>query len=166
MSDYKQLRGQALLDLIESSLRKLASGKENYIYNASELSRLTGCSRPTLAKKEAFIDEVLNKIGAEKRIKKDHPMMEHLYSKIKSLEDDNARLTKELTALRQNHVAIYSKLYIHSIGSSVLFKNIIEAETISNGKCILCDTPIKEGHHFPDNSTIVNMIDYKNKTDS
>lgn len=165
MSDKLQIRGQALLSAIENGLRKLSSEKENYVYNSSELSRLIGCSRPTLNKKAKFIDEVLSKIGAEKRIKKDHPMMEHLYTKINFLEEEKVKLTKELNALRQHHAEIYSRLYIHSIGASILFKNIVEAETISAGKCILCDSPIKEGHSFPDNSVIVNMINYKNLTE-
>jgi|APLak6261672214_1056088.scaffolds.fasta_scaffold00239_5 hypothetical protein len=161
MNNKIQLRGQALLNAIEACLRQLANEKENYVYNESELSRLVGCSRPTLDKKTEFIDEVLIKIGVEKRIKKDHPLMEHLYTRIDNLEADKEKLKKELVALRVHHVKLYSTLYMNSVDMAVLVKPTVEDESIRRGKCILCNSTIKEIHNFKDNTTIIYMTDHK-----
>jgi len=117
-----QLRGQALLDKVESCLKQLSSEKEGYIYNASELSRAVGCSRPTLNKHTEFIDKILNKINAGKRIKKDHPLVEHLHTRIDHLELEKEALGKELNALRTHHAKIYSVLYMNSVDGAILIK--------------------------------------------
>jgi hypothetical protein len=161
MAKKSQLRGQMLLDAIETCLRQLANEKENYVYNASELSRRVGCSRPTLDKKADFIDEVLNKIGGEKRIKKDHPMMEHLYTRIEHLEKEKDFLKKELSVLRAHHAKIYTVLYTNSVDVSVLIKPITEDESIKNGKCILCGTALKENSSFQDSNNVIQLTDHK-----
>ncbi len=144
MTKTTQLRGQALLIAIESALRQLASEKEDYIYNESELSRRVGCSRPTLDKKSEFIDEVLKQIGAEKRIKKDHPLVEHLYTRIDKLESEKEDLKKELNALRSDHANIYTTLHRHSADMSFLIKPIVANESSNKGKCILCGGDLVE----------------------
>jgi DNA repair ATPase RecN len=160
MTKNKQLRGQALLDAIEDCLRQLANEKENSVYNASELSRRVGCSRPTLDKKAEFIDEVLKKIGGEKRIKKDHPMMEHLYTRIESLEAEKEKLKKELSVLRAHHAKIYSTMYTNSVDVSVLIKPIVEDESIRHEKCILCSGTVKEDHSFQDNNKVIPLSQF------
>lgn len=161
MDKIIQLRGQALLDSIEACLRQLANEKVDYVYNASELARHVGCSRPTLDKKGKFIDEILSKIGGEKRIKKDHPMIEHLYTSIESLDSDKENLKKEISALRADHVNIYSKLYMNSVDISILIKPILEGESIRHGKCILCNCPVVENHSSQDNSKVINITTHK-----
>lgn len=150
-----QLRGQQLLDAIESSLRLLSSENKNYVYNASELSRQVGCSRPTLDKKKEFIDEVLEKIGVEKRIKKDHPLIEHLYTRISKLETEKETLKNELNVLRVHHAKIYSTLYMHSVDVTVLIKGVVEDESVKYGKCILCDGDVNVEYKFPDKNTVI-----------
>lgn len=162
MAKNIQLRGQSLLDAIEAGLRQLADENEDYVYNESELSRCVGCSRPTLGKKGKFIDEILSKIGGEKRIKKDHPVIEHLYTSINSLEADKDNLKKELSALRENHAKIYSKLYMNSINMAILIKPTVEDESIRHGKCILCNCPVIENHSSQDNSKVINITNDKN----
>lgn len=161
MAKPTQLRGQALLDAIEDGLRQLAKEKKNFIYNASELSRCVGCSRPTLDKKAAFIDEILRKIGGEKRISKDHPMMENLYTRIENLEIEKEKLKNELRALRTHHAKIYSALITNSVDMSVLIKPIVEDELIRHGKCVLCAGIVKENHSFQDNSKVISLADHK-----
>lgn len=161
MAKNIQLRGQSLLDAIEACLRQLADENEVYVYNASELARRVGCSRLTLGKKGEFIDEILSKIGGEKRIKKDHPMIEHLYTRIERLERDKEKLEKELSALRANHVKIYSKLYMSSADMAVLVKPVVEDESIRQGKCILCNGPVIENHSFHDNSKVMPLTNHK-----
>lgn len=156
-----QLRGQALLDKIERCLKQLSSEKKGYIYNASELSRSVGCSRPTLNKHTEFIDKILNKINAGKRIKKDHPLVEHLYTRIDSLEAEKERLEKELNALRLNHANIYSTLYVNSVDVAILIKGTVEEESVKHGKCILCDSLAADDHEFPKDDTVIHLSDHK-----
>lgn len=161
MSKQKQLRGQALLDAIEAALRRLANEKDNYIYNESELSRLVGCSRPTLDTKSEFIEEVLKKIGAEKRINKNHPIVAHLDTRISNLENENEQLKKELAALRSHHAKIFSLLYLHSMDMSILVRPIVENECLVKGKCILCDSDVRENHSFPRDNKVIQLSDHK-----
>jgi len=163
MSKKHQLRGKKLLSAIESCLRQLASEKEKYVYNASELSRRVGCSRPTLDNKSDFIDEVLTRIGAEKRMQNNHPLLEHLHTRIEKLESDKKELDNELAALRTHHAEIYSILYMQSIDAALLIKPIIVSESIKNEKCILCGEKIEKNHNFPHNKTVVSLADHKNK---
>jgi len=162
MTKSTQLRGQALLAAIEICLRQLSSENKNYVYNASELSRRVGCSRPTLDKKSDFIDEILTKIGIEKRIKKDHPLVEHLYTRIDNLQAEKERLEKELNALRAHHAKMYSTLYMNSVDASILIKGVVEDESIKQGKCILCSALVADNHKFPENSKVINLSDHKN----
>ena len=163
MVDKPQLRGKKLLDAIEVSLRQLAREKENYVYNASELSRRVGCSRPTLDSKAEFIDKVLTKLGAEKRLKKDHPLFEHLYTRIEQLETDKKILEKELNALREHHVQIYSTLYMQSVDVALLVQPFVRKESVKKGKCILCDQAITDKNDFGKKNTVINIDDHKKK---
>lgn len=156
-----QLRGQKLLDMIELCLRELAHENNNYVYNASELSRRVGCSRPTLDSKSEFIDNVLNKLGAEKRLKKDHPVLEHFHIRIERLENEKKALEKELDALRVNHARVYSTLYMASVDASVLIKPIVEGESVIRGKCILCDQTVNENHKFHSGSSVTHLTGLK-----
>lgn len=161
MAKTTQLRGQALLNAIESALRQLASEKEDYIYNESELSRRVGCSRPTLDKKTEFIDEVLKQIGAEKRIKKDHPLVEHLYTRIDKLESEKEELKRELNALRSDHANIYATLHRHSVDMSFLIKPIVANESTNKGKCILCSGDLVEAKKAQKENKVVSITSHK-----
>ncbi len=161
LTNNTQLRGQALLDKIESCLKQLSSEKEAYLYNASELSRAVGCSRPTLNKHTEFIDKILNKINAGKRIKKDHPLVEHLHTSIYHLELEKEALEKELNALRTHHAKIYSVLYMNSVDIAILIKEDIEDESVKYGKCILCDSLVADDHEFPKDGTVIHLSDHK-----
>lgn len=161
MNKKKQLRGQALLNAIEQALLDLTTENDKYVYNESELSRRVGCSRPTLDKHAEFIDSVLTKIGAEKRLKKDHPLMAHLYTRIENLESENDQLQKELLALRSHHAKIYSLLFSHSVDMSIFVRPIVENQSIVKGKCILCDSVVKENHIFPRDNKVIQLSDHK-----
>lgn len=156
-----QLRGQKLLDVIELCLRQLAHEDDSYVYNASELSRRVGCSRPTLDSKSEFIDSILNKLGAEKRLKKDHPVLEHFHIRIERLESEKMALEKELDALRENHAEVYSILYMQSVDASVLIKPIVEGESVIQGKCILCSQAVNESHRFHSSSSVTHLTGVK-----
>jgi len=157
-----QLRGQKLLDAIEVCLRQLAGEKDNYVYNASELSRRIGCSRPTLDNKAEFIDDVLTRIGAEKRLKREHPLIEHLHTRIDRLEREKDLLRRELEALRTHHVEIYSTLYMQSVDAAALIKPVVEAESVRKEECILCGQALTGDHPFPVKSSIIHLADRKN----
>jgi len=163
MTKNPQLRGQKLLDAIEICLRQLAGEKDGYVYNASELARRVGCSRPTLDSKAEFIDGVLIKIGAEKRLKREHPLIEHLHTRIERLEDEKQMLKRELDALREHHAQIYSTLYRQSVDAAVLIKPIVEAESIGKEKCILCGQALIDGHQFPVKNSVIDLTDRKNR---
>ncbi len=161
MAKKPQLRGQKLLDVIEACIRQLAAEKERYVYNASELARLVGCSRPTLNAKADFIDEVLTKIGAEKRRQSEHPLLEQLRERIEDLEADKKTLKKELSALRKNHAKIYSTLLNESVDASLLIKPIVKDESLKLGKCTLCSQKLSEGHKYSSKSTVVHLDDHR-----
>ncbi len=156
-----QLRGQKLLNEIEAGLKYLANKKEKYTYNASELSRHIGCSRPTLNQKASFIDEVLIKIGAEKRLKKTHPSLVHLNAKIDQIENENATLKDELNALRIHHANIYSALYMESVDASILIKPIVKKESIMQGKCILCGEDTQNEQIQKNNLKIIHLHNHQ-----
>ena len=165
MSKKPQLRGKKLLDAIKISLRQLASENDSYVYNASELARRVGCSRPTLDSKAEFIDEILNKLGAEKRLKRDHPLLEHMYTRIERLEDEKKILNRELEALRAHHAEIYSTLYMHSVDAAVLLKPVVQAESTANEECILCGQELSGSHNFPEEKSVINLADHKKRDD-
>ena len=159
-SKRPQLRGQDLLNAIESCIRDLSSQKDNYVYNASEISRLTGCSRPTLNAKAVFIDGVLDKIGAEKRLRNTSPQIEQLYVKINKLEAEKTMLETELNILRKNHAQIYSTLLNHSVDVSVLIAPIVKDESLKQGVCMLCEQPLSSDHVPPATSAVVLLSDH------
>jgi len=163
VSKKPQIRGKKLLDAIKISLRQLASENDSYVYNASELARRVGCSRPTLDSKAEFIDEILNKLGAEKRLKRDHPLLEHMYTRIERLEDDKKTLNMELEALREHHAQIYSILYMHSVDAAILLKQVVQAESTANEECILCGQGLKNSHKYPERNSVINLADHKNR---
>lgn len=162
MTKKPQLRGQNLLDAIEICLRQLANGNEKYVYNASELARFVGCSRPTLDSKAEFIDKVLTKLGAEKRLKSDHPLIEQFHTRIEYLEAEKKALEKELHALRVHHASIYSTLYLESVNAAVLIKPIIQDESVAAGGCILCGHTLSADFEFPASKSVVRLDDYRN----
>jgi len=162
MTKNPQLRGQKLLDALEICLRQLAGEKESYVYNASELARRVGCSRPTLDNKAEFIDSVLTKLGAEKRLKREHPLIEHLHTRIERLEDEKQILKRELDALREHHAQIYSTLYMQSVDAAVLIKPVVEGESIGREGCILCGQALTGDHQFPAKNSVVRLVDCKN----
>ncbi|TCS40085.1 hypothetical protein [Reinekea marinisedimentorum] len=157
MSKVVQLRGQNLLDAIEKALIDLSDSDQKYVYNASELARKIGCSRPTLNSKKEFIDSVLEKIGAAKRLKREHPLLEQLHMKIEKLEAEKKALEEDLNALRQNHADIFTRLYRHSSEMSALIRPIAENDSIAAGKCILCSQSIDEGIDFKNRSTVFSI---------
>ncbi len=163
MPDKTQLRGQKLLDAIEACIRQLASENERYVYNASEVARLVGCSRPTLNAKTEFIDKVLNKIGAEKRLRSEHPLLEQFRSRIEDLESENKSLVKELDALRKHHAEIYSILLNNSLDASILAKHLVEDESLKRGKCILCNQKVATDHSFPSKSHVIQLDDHRHE---
>lgn len=157
MSKSGQLRGQNLLDAIEKALIDLSDADSKYIYNASELARKVGCSRPTLNSKKEFINSVLTKIGAARRLKREHPVIEQLHIKIEQLEAEKQVLEGDLNSLRQNHAEIYTRLYRYSSDMSVLIKPIAEQESISEEKCILCGQKVDKDHKFDSPTNIVDL---------
>ena len=159
-SKRPQLRGQDLLNAIENCMRDLSSKKDNYVYNASEIARLTGCSRPTLNAKADFIDSVLDKIGVERRLKSTNPQLERLHVKINKLEAENTKLERELQSLRENHAGIYSTLLNHSVDASVLIAPIVQDESLKQGACVLCKQPVSSDHTVSTTSTVVQLIDH------
>ncbi len=161
MAKKPQLRGQKLLDVIEACIKQLASENEGYVYNASELARLVGCSRPTLNAKADFIDEILTKIGAEKRRQSEHPLLEQFRERIEDLESDRKALENELSALCKNHAKIYSTLLNESVDASLLIKPIVEDESLTLGRCILCSQKLSEDHKYPIKGTIVHLDDHR-----
>jgi len=158
MIKKKQLRGDKLLKAIDDSLRNLAKDNENYVYNASELSRIVGCSRPTLDSKQEHIEKVLEEVGAIKRTKYEHPVVEQMSNKIQSLENENSSLLKKLEAFRRHHIDIYSNLYTHSADVAYLLQPILESEAISTKQCLLCGQEINEFHSFPKENKIIPFI--------
>lgn len=161
MGKKPQLRGQKLLDAIELCLKTLASEKENYVYNASELARRVGCSRPSLGSKAKFIDDVLNRIGAEKRLKRDHPLLEHLHTRIEYLENKNSALEKELRILRMHHAEIYTAMYMESVDAAALIRPVVHDESLRAGECILCGHTLPEGFAFPAKSSVIQLSDHR-----
>lgn len=163
MTKTPQLRGQNLLDAIEKALKELADRNEKFVYNASELARTVGCSRPTLNSKQDFIDKVLNEIGAAKRLNREHPLVEQLNIRIEDLESKNKVLEDELEALRRNHAEIFTRLYRYSGDMACLIKPIAKSESIENGQCILCSQNVSKNTKFEASNVVPITKDESNE---
>ncbi|MDA8428099.1 MAG: hypothetical protein M0T70_02480 [Geobacteraceae bacterium] len=139
-----QLRGEKLQAVIKEGLIKLATecGTRRYVYNASELSKEIGVSRPTLQKHEVYIDSVLKEISAERKLTKGSALIDILRAKVDRLSDEKEKLVNELDVLRRNHSKIYESLYYRSIDLAPLVKKIVRVESKTTGRCILCNQPI------------------------
>ena len=120
----KQKRGKRILESLEASLKSLAAeakqSNKAFKYNASELQRVSGISRVTQTKYAKEIDFVLEKIGAEEKIKYGKAGVQHLLERVANQEQKIKSLESELLALRGQHVMIFDKMFEQSIDLSVL----------------------------------------------
>jgi len=142
-----QARGEKVKEIIRTGLGQLAAAaKGKYVYNMSELARLTGLSRSTLYKHEEFVNEVLKEMSADRRFAKGQAVLEFMRGKVERLEGEKIILKKEVEALRQCHAAIFEKLYDESVKSADLIRPVLKQESLASGRCILCGQEV-------DNST-------------
>ena len=161
MTKKKQLRGEALKSGIELCLTQLADDNEKYVYNASELSKRVGCSRTTLNKYQDFIDEVLGRMNAEKRLKRDHPLLEQYQYRIEQLEADNKELQMELNALREHHASIYTTLQMQSVDAALLLRPVVQNESRKAKSCILCGHALPVDFEYPQSDSVVQLDDFR-----
>ncbi|MEE4246976.1 MAG: hypothetical protein V2I33_16305 [Kangiellaceae bacterium] len=148
MSENKQLRGEALLQRIESIIRKQClearkSGK-NYIYNATSVSKEVPTTRVTLNKHGEFIQKVLNSLKAERRSSSGQAIVDALRDKIEDLKDEITKKDEMISALRRHHIAIFETLHANSIIGKELIRPILEVESDEADECILCGPSTKQ----------------------
>lgn len=144
MTAKLKLRGKKLEQAIRDGIKTLASQNDNYIYNASELSKFIGTSRVSLNKYRNIIDEVLYVLKAEKRTSTGSMLNEQLLMKIERLELENQNLKKSLASFRGHHVELYQRLYMNSYDMSQLIRPVLVQESIETKNCILCNSEIKQ----------------------
>ncbi len=140
------MRGKKLIKILEDAIRQLsekaAESNKKYSFNASELQRVTGVSRVTIAKYEEEIEQILEDVKASARVRYGQAHLQALLNQIDNLSKDIKELAKDNHALRKHHAEIYKRLYSHSVDISGLIKPEVINEIESKGKCILCGTKI------------------------
>lgn len=152
-----RLRGDNVVNAIRTGITNLAAmAGKGYKYNASELSRLTGISRPTLQKYSEVVDDVLKEIAANHRKIKGQIVTEQLRDKIARIEEENALLKRELETLRRHHANIYSKLYNRMQSIAPLVKSELALEAVEDGRCIFCNQEVDETT-FTERKKVVNF---------
>lgn len=153
-----KLRGKALLKALEDAIKHLASQaadkEEQYIFNASELNRLTGISRVTIKKYETEIEEFLANVRARFRVRYGQAHVQALLDKIEYLTKDLRKLEKERNSILNHHIELYTLLYSKSFDMSGLIKPKLLTSNGKTGNCLLCGEKISERKQ-KDNSKVV-----------
>lgn len=138
-----QVRGEKIIQVLEHAICQLAAKAakkgEKYVFNASELQRVTGISRVTIGKQEDAIDEVLERVRATSRVRYGQANQQALYDRIENQEKKIKKLLKEAEVMRNHHAEIYKRLYTASIDMAGLVKKTVLDESVQHGKCILCN---------------------------
>lgn len=161
----QQLRGEALRKRIEATIRSLAAQAQKagvqYVYNASEVSRMVPTTRKSLAKHGELVARTLHDLDARRRMVTGEVTAEHLRDQVAYLKEQIAGRDKMIAALRAHHIDLYKRFHDHSIEASLLIRPILEVESSEAGQCILCNRQIEEMKRFDQSSNVIPLARQK-----
>jgi len=111
MQRRKQKLDEAIVKALKSLIFESRKEGRKYIYNSSLLAQRAGTTRPSLGKRKTMITRILHELNLSQPKEYGATLQANLRNKILRLETEVGRLKKENQALREQHTAIYDKLY-------------------------------------------------------
>lgn len=148
----KIVRGDQVKELIANGIRKLASaaGRE-YVFNATELSRFTGVSRPTIYSHSELVDKVLEEVKAQRKLTNGEASAVFLREKVEKVKGESLAFRQELDVLRRHHADIYERLYRASVRLVALIAPEYRSMSLRDGSCVLCRQAVDAATMAPQN---------------
>lgn len=137
-----QLRGDALIARIRNAVREFVNEMGDRLdpqrVSMKAIAERVPCSRTTIHKYESVVSDALRDFGYRAARRTGEARAEALAFRSELYRQEVEALRAELTALRNHHTELYTRLLMHSMPAAALVREVAIAASHRDGQCILC----------------------------
>ena len=145
-NNKRQLRGNKLKThlrtVIEADVADSSAKRIPYKYGAKRVADAAGCSRTTLLKHAAFVEQVLADLNGGPRSSYGASRIRDLQTRIEKLEERLATRDAEVAGLRAERFELYDRLLRGGVDISLLYRTTGELTSHTEEECMRYDSTI------------------------